>query len=45
MLDVLAWDEGEDERWRLLILEDAGELIAGILARARPPREPTHVTR
>jgi hypothetical protein len=29
MLDVLTWDGGSDEeRWRLLILEDAGELIA-----------------
>jgi len=29
MLDVLTWDDGSDEgRWRLLILEDAGELIA-----------------
>lgn len=29
MLDVLTWEGGEDEdRWRLLILEDAGELIA-----------------
>jgi hypothetical protein len=27
MLDVLAWDSGDDDRWRLLILEDAGELI------------------
>lgn len=29
MLDLLAWDEDDDEDgWRLLILEDAGELIA-----------------
>jgi hypothetical protein len=29
MLDVLTWDDAADEdRWRLLILEDAGELIA-----------------
>jgi Domain of unknown function (DUF5925)/ATPase family associated with various cellular activities (AAA) len=29
MLDVLTWDSGADDgRWRLLILEDAGELIA-----------------
>jgi hypothetical protein len=27
MLDVLSWD-GDDDRWRLLILEDSGELIA-----------------
>lgn len=27
MLDLLAWD-GEEDGWRLLILEDAGELIA-----------------
>jgi hypothetical protein len=28
MLDVLSWDGDDDERWRLVILEDAGELIA-----------------
>jgi hypothetical protein len=28
MLDVLSWDGGDADRWRLLILEDAGELIA-----------------
>jgi hypothetical protein len=31
MLDVLTWDdedEDDEDRWRLLILEDAGELIA-----------------
>ena len=28
MLDVLTWQDGDDERWRVLILEDAGELIA-----------------
>jgi hypothetical protein len=28
MLDVLTWDAGDEDRWRLLILEDAGELIA-----------------
>jgi hypothetical protein len=28
LLDVLAWDDGE-ERWRLVVLEDAGELICG----------------
>ena len=28
MLDVLSWNGGEQDRWRLLILEDAGELIA-----------------
>lgn len=27
MLDVLTWGDGDDDRWRLLILEDAGELI------------------
>ncbi len=27
MLDLLTWDDDEEERWRLLILEDAGELI------------------
>ncbi len=27
MLDVLTWDGGDKDRWRLLILEDAGELI------------------
>lgn len=27
MLDVLSWDD--DDRWRLLVLEDAGELITG----------------
>ena len=27
MLDVLTWDQADDDRWRLLILEDAGELI------------------
>jgi hypothetical protein len=28
ILDVLTWDDGDEDRWRLLILEDAGELIA-----------------
>ncbi len=28
MLDVLSWDSDDQDRWRLLILEDAGELIA-----------------
>jgi len=28
MLDVLTWDGDDEDRWRLLILEDAGELIA-----------------
>ena len=28
MLDVLSWDGDGEDRWRLLILEDAGELIA-----------------
>jgi hypothetical protein len=28
MLDVLSWEGDDDGRWRLLILEDAGELIA-----------------
>ncbi|HUJ34271.1 MAG TPA: DUF5925 domain-containing protein [Solirubrobacteraceae bacterium] len=28
MLDVLTWDGADEDRWRLLILEDAGELIA-----------------
>jgi hypothetical protein len=28
MLDVLAWEDDDQDRWRLLILEDAGELIA-----------------
>ncbi len=28
MLDVLTWDGDDGDRWRLLILEDAGELIA-----------------
>ncbi|MEA2196134.1 MAG: hypothetical protein QOJ25_185 [Solirubrobacteraceae bacterium] len=28
MLDVLTWDDADESRWRLLILEDAGELIA-----------------
>jgi hypothetical protein len=28
MLDVLTWDGADADRWRLLILEDAGELIA-----------------
>jgi Domain of unknown function (DUF5925)/ATPase family associated with various cellular activities (AAA) len=27
ILDLLTWDDGDDDRWRLLILEDAGELI------------------
>jgi hypothetical protein len=27
MLDVLTWDGADEGRWRLLILEDAGELI------------------
>ena len=26
LLDVLEWDEDGDDRWRLLVLEDAGEL-------------------
>jgi hypothetical protein len=28
MLDLLSWDGDDEDRWRLLILEDAGELIA-----------------
>lgn len=28
LLDVLTWGGADEERWRLLILEDAGELIA-----------------
>jgi len=28
MLDVLTWDGDGEDRWRLVILEDAGELIA-----------------
>jgi len=28
ILDVLAWQGADEDRWRLLILEDAGELIA-----------------
>jgi hypothetical protein len=28
MLDVLSWDGDDQDRWRLVILEDAGELIA-----------------
>ncbi len=28
MLDVLSWDDDDEDRWRLVILEDAGELIA-----------------
>ncbi|HEX8648552.1 MAG TPA: DUF5925 domain-containing protein [Thermoleophilaceae bacterium] len=28
MLDLLTWDDGDDDRWRLVALEDAGELIA-----------------
>jgi hypothetical protein len=28
MLDLLTWDDGDEERWRLVALEDAGELIA-----------------
>jgi hypothetical protein len=28
MLDVLTWDGDAEDRWRLVILEDAGELIA-----------------
>jgi hypothetical protein len=28
ILDLLTWEEGDEEKWRLLILEDAGELIA-----------------
>lgn len=28
MLDVLTWDSGDPDQWRLLVLEDAGELIA-----------------
>ena len=27
MLDVLTWDGADEDQWRLLILEDAGELI------------------
>jgi hypothetical protein len=27
MLDVLTWDDADEDQWRLLILEDAGELI------------------
>jgi hypothetical protein len=29
ILDVLAWDGDDSDRWRLIILEDAGELISG----------------
>jgi hypothetical protein len=28
LLDLLSWDDDDEARWRLLILEDAGELIA-----------------
>jgi hypothetical protein len=28
ILDVLTWDGDDEDRWRLLILEDAGELIS-----------------
>jgi len=28
MLDVLTWEGDDEDRWRLVILEDAGELIA-----------------
>jgi hypothetical protein len=28
MLDLLSWEDDDESRWRLLILEDAGELIA-----------------
>jgi hypothetical protein len=28
MLDVLTWDGDDDDKWRLVILEDSGELIA-----------------
>ncbi|MGN6869129.1 MAG: DUF5925 domain-containing protein [Solirubrobacteraceae bacterium] len=28
LLDLLAWDDEDEDGWRLLILEDAGELIA-----------------
>ena len=28
LLDVLAWDGDDEDRWRLVILEDSGELIA-----------------
>ena len=28
MLDLLTWDDGDEDRWRLVALEDAGELIA-----------------
>jgi hypothetical protein len=28
LLELLSWDGDDDDRWRLLILEDAGELIA-----------------
>jgi hypothetical protein len=28
LLDVLTWDDGDADSWRLLVLEDAGELIA-----------------
>jgi hypothetical protein len=28
ILDVLTWEDDDEDRWRLLILEDAGELIA-----------------
>jgi hypothetical protein len=28
MLDVLTWDGDDDDQWRLVILEDSGELIA-----------------
>jgi hypothetical protein len=36
MLDVLSWDGDDGDRWRLVILEDAGELIAadaGVVSR------------
>jgi hypothetical protein len=48
MFDVLTWQDGDDDRWRVLILEDAGELIAADARavagqalsrpRSRPPR-------
>ena len=28
LLDILTWDGDDEDRWRLVILEDAGELIA-----------------
>src|ERR1700761_163901 len=28
ILDLLTWEDDDEDKWRLLILEDAGELIA-----------------